>query len=96
MARVKTWSRSDTGDPMFHEIFARVTDMVGGGLREIGLTSKGVVRLIHPVADFAACSRHNLALQTDYDYRDTWREGAFAWKNDGGQPVGNNTRGLRA
>ncbi|MEO1679699.1 MAG: hypothetical protein AAFU80_16280 [Pseudomonadota bacterium] len=96
MARVKTWSRSDTGAPMFQEVFARVTDMVGDGLREIGLTDKGIVRLVHPIGDFAACSRRNLALPTDYDYRDTWRDGAFAWKNDGRQPDGNNKLRLRA
>ena len=43
------------------------------GLREAGLTDKGIVQIIHVVSDFASYNRLNLALQTDYDYRDIWR-----------------------
>ncbi len=46
-------------------------------LRDAGLTDKGIVQLTHLVSDFASYNRLNLALQTDYDYRDFWRELAF-------------------
>lgn len=39
-------------------------------LREIGLTDKSVVRLIHLVRYFASYNRLNLVLQTDYNYRE--------------------------
>ncbi len=42
-------------------------------LREVGLTDKGVVQLVHLVSDFGSYNRLNLALDTDYDYRDMWR-----------------------
>ena len=42
------------------------------GLRACGLTDKGVVQLVHLVGDFTSYNRLNLALDTDYDYRDTW------------------------
>ncbi len=50
------------------------------GLRRIGLTDKGIVQLIHLVSDFASYNRLNLALRTDYDYRDLWRHLAFGQK----------------
>lgn len=74
---------------------AGVTDEEVDGLRSEGLTDKGIVQLVHLVSDFASYNRLNLALKTDYDYRDKWREAAFGWKNDGSQPRGDNTRGLR-
>jgi uncharacterized peroxidase-related enzyme len=43
-------------------------------LRNVGLTDKGIVQLCHLVSDFASYNRLNLALQTDYDYRDLWRQ----------------------
>ena len=43
------------------------------GLREVGLSDKGVVQLVHLVSDFGSYNRLNLALDTDYDYRDMWR-----------------------
>ena len=46
-------------------------------LRRAGLTDKGIVQLVHLVSDFASYNRLNLALQTDYDYRDLWRQLAF-------------------
>lgn len=46
-------------------------------LRKAGLTDKGLVQLCHLVSDFASYNRLNLALQTDYDYRDLWRHLAF-------------------
>jgi len=46
-------------------------------LRKAGLTDKGIVQLCHLVSDFASYNRLNLALQTDYDYRDMWRQLAF-------------------
>jgi uncharacterized peroxidase-related enzyme len=46
-------------------------------LRSEGLSDKGVVQLVHLVSDFASYNRLNLALDTDYDYKDAWRELAF-------------------
>ena len=46
-------------------------------LREVGLTDKGLVQLVHLVSDFASYKRLNLVLQTDYHYRDLWRRLAF-------------------
>lgn len=59
-----------------------------------GLTDKGVVQLIHLVSDFASYNRLNLAVQTDYDYRDLFRSIGFGWKPEDG-PSGDNTRGVR-
>lgn len=53
---------------------AGVTDADIEGLRGVGLTDKGIVQLTHLVSDFASYNRLNLALQTDYDYRDFWRQ----------------------
>ena len=66
------------------------------GLRKIGLTDKGIVQLVHLVSDFASYNRLNIALGTDYDYRDMWRELAFGWQPGPGDPPGDNTRGVRA
>ena len=65
------------------------------GLRKIGLTDKGVVQLVHLVSDFASYNRLNIALGTDYDYRDMWREVAFDWQPGAGEAPGDNRRGLR-
>ncbi|MES9830038.1 MAG: hypothetical protein ABW201_17395 [Candidatus Thiodiazotropha sp.] len=64
------------------------------GLRDIGLSDKGIVQLIHLVSDFSSYNRLNLALQTDYDYRDMWRTIAFGWDPESGEPAGDNTRGI--
>jgi uncharacterized peroxidase-related enzyme len=64
------------------------------GLRSIGLGDKGIVQLVHLVSDFASYNRLNLALQTDYDYRDMWRTLAFDWNPQAGEPAGDNTRGV--
>jgi uncharacterized peroxidase-related enzyme len=56
---------------------AAVTDQEIAQLRKVGLTDKGIVQLCHLVSDFASYNRLNLALQTDYDYRDLWRQLAF-------------------
>jgi len=56
---------------------AEVTDGDIAQLRKFGLTDKGIVQLCHLVSDFASYNRLNLALQTDYDYRDLWRQLAF-------------------
>jgi alkylhydroperoxidase family enzyme len=56
---------------------ASVTDQEIAQLRKTGLTDKGIVQLGHLVSDFASYNRLNLALQTDYDYRDMWRQLAF-------------------
>lgn len=53
---------------------AGVTDADVEDLRGVGLTDKGIVQLTHLVSDFASYNRLNLALQTDYDYRDFWRQ----------------------
>jgi uncharacterized peroxidase-related enzyme len=72
-----------------------VTDADIAALRGIGLTDKGVVQLVHVVSDFAAYNRLNLALQTDYDYQDMWRQLAFGWERRPGESEGDNTRGVR-
>lgn len=59
---------------------AAITDEDIMKLRERGLSDKGIVQLCHLVSDFAAYNRLNLALQTDYDYRDMWRQLAFGHK----------------
>lgn len=64
-------------------------------LRGIGLGDKGIVQLVHLVSDFASYNRLNLALQTDYDYRDMWRSIAFGWDPGSGEPAGDNSRGVR-
>lgn len=56
---------------------SEVTDEQVALLREAGLTDKGIVQLTHVVSDFASYNTLNLALQTDYDYRDLWRQFAF-------------------
>ena len=65
------------------------------GLRECGLSDKGIVQLIHLVSDFASYNRLNLALETDYDYRDVWRTVAFDWNPQSAGPAGDNSRGVR-
>ncbi len=66
-----------------------VTDQDIAKLRQIGLTDKGIVQLVHLVSDFASYNRLNLALQTDYDYHDLWRQLAFGWQGDArGSAVG--------
>jgi uncharacterized peroxidase-related enzyme len=53
---------------------AAVTDALVDSLRAQGLSDKGIVQLTHVVSDFASYNTLNLALDTDYDYRDFWRE----------------------
>ena len=71
-----------------------ITDGDVDGLRAAGLSDKGIVQLIHLVSDFASYNRLNLALATDYDYRDMWRTLAFNWQPGNGKLPGDNTRGL--
>ncbi|MEM6999236.1 MAG: carboxymuconolactone decarboxylase family protein [Pseudomonadota bacterium] len=56
---------------------AGVSDAQVDALRAAGLSDKGLVQLTHVVSDFRSYNTLNLALQTDYDYRDFWRELAF-------------------
>ncbi len=72
-----------------------ITDDDANALRQVGLTDKGIVQLVHLVSDFGSYNRLNLALQTDYDYRDIWRILAFNWSKDSGEPEGDNSRGLK-
>ncbi len=74
---------------------AAIDDGDVDALRKIGLSDKGVVQLVHLVSDFASYNRLNVALGTDYDYRDIWREVAFGWQPGTGDAPGDNTRGLR-
>jgi uncharacterized peroxidase-related enzyme len=53
---------------------AAVSDNQVQALRDQGLTDKGIVQLTHVVSDFSSYNTLNLALDTDYDYRDFWRE----------------------
>ena len=55
-------------------------------LREVGLTDRGLVQLVHLVSDFASYNRLNLVLQTDYDYRDLWRRLAFGMHGEAKSP----------
>ncbi len=71
-----------------------ITDADVDGLRTAGLSDKGIVQLIHLVSDFASYNRLNLAVATDYDYRDMWRTLAFNWQPGNGEPSGDNTRGV--
>ena len=73
-----------------------ITDADVEGLRTAGLTDKGIVQLIHLVSDFASYNRLNLAVATDYDYRDMWRTLAFNWQPSSGEAPGDNTRGVPA
>ena len=57
-----------------------ITDEDTDSLRTVGLSDKGIVQLVNLVSDFASYNRLNLALQTDYDYRDMWRQVGFDWK----------------
>ena len=72
-----------------------VTDDEIAALRAAGLSDKGIVQLIHLVSDFGSYNRLNLALQTDYDYRDMWRALAFGWNPQAGEPAGDNDRGVK-
>jgi uncharacterized peroxidase-related enzyme len=51
-----------------------VTDAQIDALRHHGLTDKGIVQLTHVVSDFSSYNTLNLALDTDYDYRDFWKD----------------------
>ena len=53
---------------------AGVSDDHVQALRDQGLTDKGIVQLTHVVSDFSSYNTLNLALETDYDYRDFWKE----------------------
>ena len=74
---------------------AGISDTDTDDLRAAGLTDKGIVQLVHLVSDFASYNRLNIALDTDYDYRDMWRAVAFGWTQQPGEVGGDNTRGLR-
>ncbi len=56
---------------------AAVADSDIDQLRDVGPTDKDIVQIIHLVSDFASYNRLNLVLDTDYDYRDMWRQLAF-------------------
>ena len=51
-----------------------VSDAQVDALRQHGFTDKGIVQLTHVVSDFSSYNTLNLALDTDYDYRDFWKE----------------------
>ena len=53
---------------------ADVSDQQVEALRSHGLSDKGIVQLTHVVSDFSSYNTLNLALDTDYDYRDFWRD----------------------
>lgn len=50
-----------------------VSDEDVESLRAVGLSDKGIVQLTHLTSDFASYNKLNLALDTEYDYRDLWR-----------------------
>ena len=53
---------------------AVLSDAQVDALRQHGITDKGIVQLTHIVSDFSSYNTLNLALDTDYDYRDFWKE----------------------
>ena len=53
---------------------AVVTDAQIESLRRYGLGDKGIVQLTHVVSDFSSYNTLNLALDTDYDYREAWKQ----------------------
>jgi uncharacterized peroxidase-related enzyme len=53
---------------------AAVTDAQVASLRDYGLTDKGIVQITHVVSDFSSYNTLNLALDTDYDYREVWKQ----------------------
>jgi uncharacterized peroxidase-related enzyme len=73
---------------------ASIRDADVAALRGHGLTDRGIVQLVHLVSDFASYNRLNLALQTEYDYRNLWRQLAFGQGAKAGDP-GDDTRGVR-
>ncbi len=56
----------------------KTTDEDIDQLRALDLTDKGILQLIHLVSDFASYNRLNIALDTDYDYREIWKRIAFS------------------
>ena len=52
---------------------AAVTDAQVASLRDHGFTDKGIVQITHVVSDFSSYNTLNLALDTDYDYREAWK-----------------------
>ncbi|MFK8068562.1 MAG: carboxymuconolactone decarboxylase family protein [Gammaproteobacteria bacterium] len=52
----------------------KTTDKDVDQLRSVGLTDKGILQLVHLVSDFASYNRLNLALDTEYDYKNIWKE----------------------
>jgi len=68
LTAVLNYALQVNGDP------AAVRDDQVQALRDQGLTDKGIVQLTHVVSDFSSYNTLNLALDTDYDYRDFWRE----------------------
>ncbi len=53
---------------------AVVTDAQIESLRRYGLGDKGIVQITHVVSDFFSYNTLNLALDTDYDYREAWKQ----------------------
>ena len=51
-----------------------VSDTQVETLRDQGFTDKGIGQLTRLVSDFGSYNTLNLALDTDYDYRELWRE----------------------
>ena len=68
LTAVLNYALQVNGDP------AAVSDDQVQALRDQGLTDKGIVQLTHVVSDFSSYNTLNLALETDYDYRDFWKE----------------------
>ena len=68
LTAVLNYALQVNGDP------AAVSDDQVQALRDQGLTDKGIVQLTHVVSDFSSYNTLNLALDTEYDYRDFWRE----------------------
>jgi hypothetical protein len=106
MARVAIVKPENLEDPAIKEIFAWVTEVesavpnhfyVEMNFPEFLKAKLGATQILWKMGElsFAAYNRLNLALDTDYDYRDMWRAFAFGWEQKPGVSAGDNTRGVR-
>ena len=57
-----------------------VSDKDVDQLRALKLSDKGILQLVHLVSDFASYNRLNIAMDTDYDYQEIWKQIAFGKK----------------
>jgi hypothetical protein len=101
MARVELVKPDQIDDSVVQAIFAWVTQMESAVPNHFYLElnfpefMKAKLGATKALWEFASYNRLNIALDTDYDYRDIWREVAFGWQPGAGDTPGDNRRGLR-